>query len=125
MMFLMAGMLMPAWIEISTGSPFQFLAFLAAAAIIFVGAAPSFKRSDLENSVHQWSAYLAAAFAILWIILVPHLWYIVVIVLVLHIVLAYCTKTIKTSYIYWLESVAFISTFISIVFYYFEHLYGV
>ena len=117
MMFLMAGMLMPAWIEMSEGNPFQFLSFLAAAGIIFVGAAPSFKRSDLENSVHQWSAYLAAAFAILWIVLVPHLWYIVAIVLTLHIVVAICTKTVKTSYIYWLESVAFISTFISIVFY--------
>ena len=117
MMFLMAGMLMPAWIEMSAGSPFQFLSFLAAAAIIFVGAAPSFKRSDLENSVHQWSAYLAAAFAILWIVLVPHLWYVVALVLALHVVVAICTKTIKTPYIYWLESVAFISTFISIVFY--------
>ena len=125
MMFLMAGMLMPAWIEMSAGSPFQFLSFLAAAAIIFVGAAPSFKRSDLENSVHQWSAYLSAAFAILWIILVPNLWYIVAIVLALHVVVAVCTKTVKTSYIYWLESVAFFSTFISIVFYYFEHFYGV
>lgn len=125
MMFLIAGMLMPSWIEISTGNTFQFLSFLSAATIIFVGASPSFKSSDLENSVHDWSAYLGTAFAILWIILVPHLWYIIVIVFVLHLVIAICTNTIKTSYIYWLESVTFISTFISIIFYYFKHYYGV
>ena len=43
--------LMPCWIQISEGSNFQFLSFLSAASLGFVGAAPAFKSSSLENSV--------------------------------------------------------------------------
>jgi hypothetical protein len=83
----------------------------------FVGAAPAFKSSSLENSVHQVSAYLCAAFALLWIILVTPYWYVILIVLGIVTALAIVTKTWKTSYIYWLEMVAFVSTFISILCY--------
>lgn len=110
--------LMPCWIQISEGSDFQFLSFLSAAALGFVGAAPAFKSSSLENSVHQVSAYFCAACAILWIILVTPYWYVILIVLGIVTALAIVTKTWKTSYIYWLEMVAFVSTFITIVCYY-------
>ena len=109
--------LMPCWIQLSEGSPFQFLSFLSPAALLFVGFAPAFKSSDLENSVHQVSAYLCAAFAILWIILVTPFWYVILIVLGIVTALAIVTKTWKTSYIYWLEMVAFVSTFITILCY--------
>ena len=109
--------LMPCWLQLSEGSPFQFLAFLSAGALGFVGAAPAFKSSSLENSVHQVSAYFCAACAILWIILVTPYWYVVLIVLGIVAALAIVTKTWKTSYIYWLEMVAFVSTFITILCY--------
>lgn len=110
--------LMPCWIQISEGSNFQFLSFLSAASLAFVGAAPAFKSSSLENSVHQVSAYFCAACALLWIILVTPYWYVILIVLGIVAALAVVTKTWKTSYIYWLEMVAFVSTFITIVCYY-------
>jgi hypothetical protein len=117
-MMTMLGMcLMPCWIHLSEGSPFQFLSFLSSAALLFVGFAPAFKSSYLENRVHQVSAYLCAAFAILWIILVTPFWYVILIVFGLVTVLAIVTKTWKTSYIYWLEIVAFVSTFVSILCY--------
>lgn len=118
MMTLLTVFLMPCWLEISEGSPFQFTAFLSAAGVLFVGAAPAFKSSSLENMVHQVSAYICAAAAIAWICLVTPYWWIILIVLAVIALLAYVTKTIKSSYIYWLEMVAFISTFISIVAYY-------
>jgi hypothetical protein len=64
------------------------------------------------------SAYMCAGFAILWIILVTKLWWIILIVLALVVVAAILTKTWKTCYIYWLEMVAFVSTFISMIAYY-------
>lgn len=118
MITLLVMCLMPCWIEISEGSNFQFLSFLSAASLMFVGAAPAFKSSSLENAVHQVAAYLCASFAILWICLVTPYWYIVLIVLAIVAALAIVTKTVKSSYIYWLEMVAFGSTFISIVTYY-------
>ena len=70
MMYLVVAFMMPAWITMSEGSNFQFLAFLAPAAIAFVGTAPRFKDFDLENKVHTYSAIVAAACSLLWVILV-------------------------------------------------------
>lgn len=118
MMVGMAFLLLPAWLEISVGSPFQFLAFLAAAGIMFVGAAPAFKSSDLENTVHMTSAIAAAIFAILWVILVSKLWWTILLWIATLGLAMWLTKTTKSSYIYWLETVAFMSTFTSIIAYY-------
>lgn len=118
MMFLMTVFLMPCWLEISEGSDFQFTAFLSAGGILFVGAAPAFLSSDLEDKIHNISAYIAAAFAIAWVLLVTPYWYVILIVFAVIALIALITKTWKTSIIYWLEMVAFISTFISILSYY-------
>lgn len=118
MMISMAFLLMPAWLEISVGSPFQFLAFLAPAGIMFTGAAPAFKSSELENTVHMTSAIFAAITALLWVGLIANLWLVIAIWFVIIAILAIVTKTVKSSYIYWLETVAFLSTFTAILAYY-------
>lgn len=110
--------LIPCWLQISEGSLFQFTAFLSGGSLLFVGCSPYFKNGDLEGIVHQISAYMCAGFAILWIILVTKLWWIILIVLGLIATIAIITKTWKTCYIYWLEMVAFISTFTSMIAYY-------
>ena len=117
MMFSMVGLLMPAWLEISTGSMLQFLAFLAAASIAFVGAAPTFKNGGMDYKVHSISSYCAAVFSILWVVLVSKLWIMPIIWFVFITLLAILTKTVKTSSIYWLETIAFMSTFMSIMIY--------
>jgi hypothetical protein len=117
MMYLVVAFMMPAWITMSEGSNFQFLSFLAPAGILFVGSAPAFLSSDLENMVHQVSAYLAAAFSLLWIILVTPYWWIILVWVGIIIALSFFTKSVKTSYIYWLEMVAFGSTFTSTIIY--------
>lgn len=115
MMYLVVAFMMPAWITMSEGSSFQFLSFLAPAGILFVGTAPAFLSSNLENMVHQVSAYLAAAFSLLWIILVTPYWWTIFVFLGLVELGAFLTKTYKTSYVYWLEMVAFGATFTSTI----------
>ena len=117
MMFSMVGLLMPAWLEISAGNMLQFLAFLAAASIAFVGAAPTFKNGGMDYKVHSISAYCAVVFSILWVVLVSKLWIMPIIWFVFITLLAILTKSTKTSTIYWLETVAFMSTFVSIMIY--------
>ena len=117
MMYTMVTFLMPCWLTISEGSDFQFLSFLACAGILFVGTAPAFKSSSLENMVHQVSAYLAAAFSILWIVLVTPYWWIILIAIGIVGFLAVVTKTLKSGLIYWLEMIAFISTFSAVLMY--------
>lgn len=111
-------LLMPCWLEISKGSPWQFTSFLGAGTLLFVGFAPAFKSNYLEKRVHETSAYAAALFSMLWIIMVTPFWYIILIVLGIVAGLAIWTKTWKKCCIYWLEMVAFASTFISITCYY-------
>lgn len=110
--------LIPCWLQISEGSTFQFTAFLSAGSLLFVGCSPCFKNGDLEGMVHQISAYCCAVFAILWIILVTKFWWIILIVAALIITAAILTKTWKTCYIYWLEMIAFGSTFMTMVAHY-------
>lgn len=118
MMVSMAVLLLPSWLEISEGSDLQFMAFFAAAGIIFTGAAPAFKSSDLENKVHMGSAIFAAIFALLWVAFVAKLWYFIVVWLVIIVLMSLLTKSIKTGYIYWLETVAFMSTFTAVIAHY-------
>lgn len=60
---LSAALLMPGMIE-RAPEDFQFLGFLAPAALLFVAAAPHYKGED--SKVHKWAALLAASFAVLW-----------------------------------------------------------
>lgn len=117
MMYLVVAFMMPAWITMSEGSDFQFLAFLAPAAIAFVGTAPAFLSSNLENKVHSIAALIAAACSLLWVILVTPYWWIILVWVGTIIALSFFTKSVKTSYIYWLERVAFESTFTAAIMY--------
>ncbi len=60
---LSAALLMP-WMIERAPEDFQFLGFLAPAALLFVAAAPHYK--DEDSKVHKWAACLAAVFCILW-----------------------------------------------------------
>lgn len=115
MMYLVVGFMMPAWLTLSEGSPFQFLSFLAPASIAFVGTAPAFKSSSLEKSVHSVAAIVAAICSLLWVILVTPYWWIIILALLTFTLEALITQTFLTAKIYWLETVAFISTFMSAI----------
>ena len=115
MMIGMAFLLLPAWLEISATSPLMFMAFLAAGGILFTGGAPAFNSSQMEGRVHTISAIFAAVFALLWIVFVAKLWWFILVWTILVALIAMLTNTWKTSYIYWLETIAFLSTFTAII----------
>jgi hypothetical protein len=117
MMYLVVAFMMPAWISLSEGSNFQFLAFLAPASLMFVGTAPRFKDFSLENKVHTYSAYLAAACSLLWVGLVTPYWWVMLIWLGLIALAAILTSSYKICLVYWLEQVAFGSTFTAAIMY--------
>lgn len=116
-MYAVVALMMPAWITLSEGSNFQFLAFLAPASIAFVGTAPRFKDGDLENKVHTISAIIAAACSLLWVVLFTPYWVLILGWFVCSAGFALITKTCKVSLVYWLEQVAFGSTFSAAIMY--------
>ena len=117
MMYAVVALMMPAWISMSEGSDFQFLAFLAPAAIAFVGTSPAFLGSELENRVHSVSAVVAAVCSLAWVILVTPYWWIILVWLGLVAIAAILTSSYKTALVYWLETIAFGATFTSTIIY--------
>lgn len=117
MMYLVVAFMMPAWITLSEGSNFQFLSFLAPASIAFVGLAPKFKDADLENFVHTLSAIVAAVASMVWVVLVTPYWAAIPVFSVIYLIKACWTKTYRSGRIYWLEQIAFCSTFTAAILY--------
>ena len=117
MMYAVVLFMMPAWIGMSEGSDFQFLAFLAPASIAFVATAPAFLSSDLENKVHSISAILAAVCSLAWVCIVTPFWWSIICFTGIVALAVTLTKTLKSSYVYWLETIAFASTVYSAIIY--------
>ena len=120
-MFAMAFCLMPGWIEISEvwsswSHHLTFLAFLTAAAICFVGAAPAFRANKLEGTVHSVAAKFCAATALAWCFVVCwNIAYVPAIGAAIPAVYGWVSKTWKTAQVYWLEMMAFGATFATII----------
>lgn len=117
MMFSISGLLLPSWLNATEGSNLQFLSFLTCASIMFVGAAPNFKGVSIENKVHTISAIVAAICAMLWCIFVVGSWGIILGYLLLILTLSLVTRTIKSSYTFWLEMITFLSLYTSLIIY--------
>ena len=117
MMYAVVAFMMPAWITMSEGSDFQFLAFLAPSAIAFVGTAPAFKSDDLENVVHTTAAIVAAICSLAWVAVITPYWYMILVWFGFIALAAILTSSYKTCLVYWLEQVAFGATFTSAILY--------
>lgn len=117
MMVVCACLLMPGWIEMSEGSSLQFLTFLSAVGIIFVGLIPEVLNSDFENIVHTSFAILSAIFSMLWVVLVAEMWPIIIMWIILITTISLITKTLKKGWLYWIEMVVFGSVFTSMIIY--------
>ena len=117
MMYAVVALMMPAWITMSEGSDFQFLAFLAPAAIAFVGTAPAFKSDDLENVVHTTAAIVAAICSLAWVAVITPYWWMILVWFGFIALAAILTSSYKICLVYWLEQVAFGATFTSAILY--------
>ena len=115
MMITITGLLIPAWLEISADSNFQFLSFLTCGALLFVAYAPNFKSNDITNKVHSISAIIAALFGISWTCIVTPFWILPIFFLLIFLIIAIIMKNIKSCYIYWLEMVAFFSIYTTLL----------
>ena len=112
---LMVTLLLPSWLEMSEGSPWQFLSFLICGSLLFVAAVPNFKSIGIESTVHSVAAIFSAICAILWIVFVANLWVIVLLTLMYTLIVAVSHGSLKSCYVYWLETIAFLSLYFSVL----------
>lgn len=113
-LFLMGFTLLPAWLEISEGTTYQFMSFLACASILFVGATPNFLDKGI-HAIHSVAAYSSAVFGLTWMFIYSPFWWVFIPILLLVVTLAILTKTIKSGLEYWLEMIAFYSIYVSLI----------
>lgn len=103
-------------LSLSEGSVWEFTSFIAAAGLIFTGAAADFKHEDkVDKIVHPISAIICAAAAILWEYFIAGTLSYMVISFVLCLILALITRSLKRSYTFWIEIPCFISIFCCII----------
>ena len=118
-MWLTAGLLMPAILEISKPNT-EFLAFLACAGMMLVGAAPNFKE-ETEGKVHTAGAILCIvgsqawiAFNFAWCMLV---WFVyavyTVIMMAKHVSDSLVSDFLWTKPMFWIEITALVSVYLS------------
>lgn len=96
--------LLPEWMEI-TPNNCQFLCFLSAGGLCFVGAAAQFKQS-LTKTVHYTSAAVCCVFSQVWVICSGG-WYMSILSFLIFLTIAYRDK----KWMFWIEIAAFAATY--------------
>lgn len=104
--------IMPVWLE-HTPKTLQFIPFISASALAFVGTAPYFK--SINKKIHFVSAIICMIFALLWISIVTTKYWFIPTILLVPILLLY--KRIKENTVFYVEMWAFISLFVSLSWY--------
>ena len=112
---LMVALLLPSWLELSEGSPWQFLSFLTCGSLLFVAAAPNFKSLGIESTVHTVSAIFSAVCGLCWVIFVADLWVVILLTLLYTLIVAVSHCSLNRCYVYWLETIAFLSIYFSVI----------
>lgn len=120
-MWLTAGLLMPAILEVTSNS-YQFTAFLACVGLIMVGVAPNF-REGIDRKIHTIGAVLCLVFSQVWVSLTCPwmllLWagYLVyTIVMMIKNRTGYFTSTfLSTKPMFWVEITALVATYVTLL----------
>lgn len=113
MMMSVAVLILPQMIEV-TPDDWRVLGFLPPVCIGFVGAAPCFKK-DFESIVHTVAASSAALISLCWVALLTPYWYVILASAAIIVVLGWATKSWKTCYTFWLEMIAFLAVFTTLI----------
>lgn len=116
-MWLTAGLLMPAILEMTPES-YQFTAFLACAGMMLVGAAPNF-REGIERSIHVAGAILCLVFSQVWVALTCPWFLLVWIVYVIYTVVMMARHVtdralsdfLRTKPMFWVGATALVVTY--------------
>lgn len=102
--------IMPALLESSQDSIWQFTAFLCLAPMCFVALTPDYQQGGMSQRIHMISAIMCAVFSILFTVLVaPHLaWFMLGYIVVATI----CTFVFgKQNWMFWFEMAAYASLY--------------
>jgi hypothetical protein len=98
------------WLENSGGNS-QFLTFLSAAGLFFVGGAAHFRASKIAKAVHTWGAITCAGMALLWLC-IAGLWIWPCVLLIIGSIIAVLDRR---NWLFWLEVAGFLSIYVTLL----------
>lgn len=120
-MWLTAGLLMPAILEVSTPGT-EWIAFLGCAGMLLVGVAPNF-REEFEGKVHMGGAVLCLGGSQIWVafncprVLLLWIAYVVytVVMMTRRVSGSFISDFLRTKPMFWVEVTALVSTYLTIL----------
>lgn len=108
-----AFMFCPVLLELGTGSPYQFLGFMVPLYLMIVALTPKWKTDYTQSVVHFIFAGLCAVAGLLWLGVVMHTMKIFAIVTAFILTLAMFSGSLRTSTVFWLEMIMFLSVYVT------------
>lgn len=106
---LSALLIIPVTIHTGNGSDYQFLGFLAPASLLLVGASPDYSTDLFQNVIHQFGAWSAVVFIIVYSIAIPNLLWIVAILMTIALIIGLVKQG---TLMFWAEMGMYLSTYI-------------
>jgi hypothetical protein len=116
----MCILLTPCWLKLSKTNFAQDTAVINILALIFMGASPIILKGEdtdrpLTDLFEKLISYCCSMFFIIWIVAAtPYLWIVLLIAIIVTLI-SIITKSWNKCYTYWIEIIAFASTFIAIL----------
>lgn len=108
-----AFLIVPVLLQTGEGNPYQFLGFLAPTSLLLVGATPDYATVKWQSVVHPVGAIAAAAFIALYAIAIPHLLWVVLVLVAVAAFIGW--KQQKNTLLFWLEMAMYASTYVIIL----------
>jgi hypothetical protein len=117
---LMCILLTPCWLKLSKTNFAQDVAVINILALIFMGASPIILKGEdtdrpLTDLFEKLISYCCSIFFILWIVAATPYWWIILLTAIIVTLISIITKSWNKCYTYWIEIIAFASTFIAIL----------
>lgn len=106
-----ALLLIPVLLEQSNNNTWQFLGFLAPVSLILVGISPDYQTNKFSWWIHQIGAIATVIFISFYSILVPNLWWIILIIIAVAAIVSAITG-FKKYWMFWAEMAMYLATYI-------------
>ena len=117
---LMCILLTPCWLKLSETNFAQDIAVISISTLLFMGASPIILKGEdtdkpLADLFEKLISYCCSTFFILWIVITTPYWWIILLTAAIVTLISISTESWNNCYTYWIEIIAFVSTFIAIL----------
>lgn len=109
-----AFLITPVLLELASASAIQFVAFLVPVYLMVVALTPEFLTNKKQGIIHRVFTVLCMTGGFFWLFVVMKAWLVFLIVSAAMAILGFSSKTLKTSNVFWLEMVFFLSVYITV-----------